>query len=119
MKEIAEVIEIIGSTGVPVLVTILIIYGVFKFVPEALAIWREERKDQKQYYADRQKQYDEQMHVLIRVAEESGAIVEHNSEAIKHNTDIHRLTLESHSQMIKSVQALAEELKARPCIKGE
>ena len=65
MGNMIELVEFIDTTGIPLLVTVLVIYAVVRFVPEALEVWREERKDQKLYYTERQRQYDTQMQTVI------------------------------------------------------
>jgi AcrR family transcriptional regulator len=74
-------------------------------------MWREDRREQRQYYADRQRQYDGQMEVLNRIAEQSYAIVHEKSVAIEHNSEIYQSMIESNERLAATVKSLVEGLK--------
>ena len=70
MTEIVSLADVVKDIGIPALFFVVIIYILFKTVPGVLKARQEAAAKQQEYYAERQKQYDEQMTQIVRVAEQ-------------------------------------------------
>ena len=118
MDELKSVIELTQTIGIPILFCGVVLYLVFKLVPELVRAKKESDIKQQEYYAQRQKSYDEQMQVLIAVAEQgnqvigrSNAIIEHNTAAITQNTTMHNKVVDALSRDLAALENIQADLK--------
>ena len=96
MTEFKAILELAKEVGLPFLFIGLVAFLCIKYIPKFIDAWQKHNEEQQIYYRNRQKQYDDQMQVIIKVAEQgnqiiarSNAIIEQNTEAIKQNTAMH------------------------------
>ena len=119
MSEISAVAQIVKEIGIPALFFIVLIYLCFKIVPNLVNMWQKNQQEQRVHYNNRQEQYDEQMNVIIKVAEQGNQVIARsnelialNTEAIKSNTTIHEKVSSALSRDLKALQGLTEDIKS-------
>ena len=117
MTEIISLSDIVKDIGIPALFFAVIIYIAFKTVPSAIKSKQEADMKQQEYYTQRQKQYDEQMREVIRVAEQSvhaiaraNTVIENNTEAIKQNTAMHNKVVNALTRDYEEIQEIQKGL---------
>jgi len=112
MGEMVTLADVVKDIGVPALFFLVAIYLAFKLIPDIVKSRQEAAKEQQAYYAKRQEQYDSQMQVLIRVAEQGNQAITQSSAAIVHSTEALRLNTEMHAKAADALARNTEELKA-------
>ena len=110
---------LIKDIGIPSLFFAIVLWICFKTVPDIVKFKRESDIKQQEYYSQRQKTYDSQMQILIKVAEQgnqvitrSNYIIEQNTEAIKQNTAMHTKVIDALGWDLKALESLSADLKA-------
>ena len=97
-----EFVYVVNNVGVPLALLAMIIFAMFRFLPEYIkrqqekerdALRREEEreKDQKAYYSERQKSYDVQMEAMITVAERGNSAIERGNTVTEQSTSVIQL----------------------------
>ena len=119
MAEITTLGEIIQTFGVATVIVIVALYLAMKIVPKTLEARQLAAAQQQEYYAQRQKQYDDQMGEVIRIAERSTQalltahiVTEANTEAFKQNTAVHDKVIEALTRDYEETQAIQGSLAA-------
>ena len=102
LGELVTMATLLKDIGMPYLFFAVMLYIIFKVAPDFLKSKREAEVRQQEYYNQRQKTYDDQMNILVKVAEQgnqviarSNLIIEHNTEAIKQNTVMHNKVVDA------------------------
>ena len=116
MNEVLTAAGIVKEIGIPAMFFLVIIYIMFKTVPDVIKSRSETAKktqeEQREYYTNRQKQYDEQMGVLIRVAEQSTQVISRSNEVISANTEMFKQSSDIHKKVLESLQREDKALEA-------
>jgi hypothetical protein len=119
MTEIVSLADAVKDIGIPALFFVVIMYILFKTVPGAIKAKQEADAKQQEYYAQRQKQYDEQMQQIVRVAEQgaqaisrANIVTENNTAAIKQNTDMHNKVIDALTRDYDETQEIRKSLAA-------
>ena len=117
MTEIVSVADVVKELGIPALIIVVLLCVLWKAVPAMIKARQDAAAKQQEYYAQRQKQYDEQMSEVIRIAERSAqaiaasnTIIENNTEAIKQNTAIHDKVIEALTRDYEETQSIQSSL---------
>ena len=118
MDDIISMVTLVKEIGIPSLFFLVIIYIIFKTVPDLIKSKREGEVKQQEYYSQRQKQYDEQMAVLIKVAEQGNQVISRSNEVIgmntrviEQNTAIHDKVSAALSRDLEALKNLSADLK--------
>ena len=118
MNELKTIIDILKQIGLPMLIVVVLLYICFKVAPDMLKAWQKARNDQQEHNNNRQKHYDDQMGVLLKVAEQgnqvigrSNTIIEQNTEAMKNNTAVHEKVVDALTRDLEELRALRVDVK--------
>ena len=117
MTEIVSLADTVKDIGIPALFFLVVIYIMFKVVPKVIKSKQEADAKQQEYYTQRQKQYDEQMGEIIKVAEQgtqavrmANTIIENNTKAVEQNTAMHNKVIEALTRDFEETQKIQTQL---------
>ena len=119
MTEIVSLADTVKDIGIPALFFLVVIYVMFKTVPEVIKSKQEADAKQQEYYTQRQRQYDEQMGEIIKVAEQgtqavlrANVIIENNTKAVEQNTAMHNKVIEALTRDLEETQKIQTQLSS-------
>ena len=123
MGELVTLSGLLEKFGIPVIMLMVVLYFVIKYVPDFLEMKKEEHKagliakqEQLEYYQNRQESYDDQMKIIIKVAEQSSQMIGQASQVIMQSSEVIRMNTEAikNNTMMhdKVVTALGNDLEA-------
>ena len=118
MEDITTLAQIINEVGVPILFFAVCTYLLFKCFPEWMKLKKEEReasfaqsKEQQAYTQERQKAYEEQMQIIVKVAEQgsqmigqASQVISQSTEVIRMNTEAIKASTEVHARVIRTLE---------------
>lgn len=126
MNELTALTKLVDGIGIPVLFFVLVLYLIFKCYPQWLEAHKEDLKAKREAAAARQQDYDKQMQIVTKIAEQSNQmigqatqvisqsteVIRLNTEAIRSNTAIHDTVRQALGRDLTALQQLTADLKA-------
>ena len=116
MTELVAWMDSATKIGTPILIVVILLYLAVKILPEYIKHKQEAQASQQEYYNTRQKQYDAQMGIVIRIAEQGNQmvgqaiqVIERDMEVIRQNTEASKKNREAYE---KVTAALDNEQRA-------
>jgi hypothetical protein len=110
MDETLNMVNAVTEIGLPALICIVMMVAVFRYLPAYIKHRQQLEKDQREYYNQRQKAYDEQMKVIISVAEQGNLMIgaakhaiEQSSEVIRMNTDTIKQNMAAQEKVLEAI----------------
>lgn len=108
--------DFIGKVGIPFVVTCGVLFIVWKIgntIPSSIKSFvstiTEQEKKQQAYYRERQKQYDEQMQVIITVAQQGVEAQKRGNEIIERNNIIMEAQQRSNDKLMIALENLSDQ----------
>lgn len=126
MDDVSTMAALVDDIGVPILFFVLVLYLIFKCVPQYMEMHKEDLKAKREADAARQADNAKQMQVITQIAEQSNQmigqatqvisqsteVIRLNTEAIRSNTSIHEQVRSALSRDLVQLQQLTADLKA-------
>lgn len=104
---------LIENLGWPAVILIVVAIAAKKIAPTFYKEWKAKEENQQKYYDQRQKQYDEQMQIIIKVAEQGNAmitncvaVIERNNAIIQNSTSLTEKVIGSMDNNIKALESI-------------
>lgn len=125
MEELTALLDAADKIGIFVLCIIVGLFLGIKILPDFVKKWQDNKIATQKSFDDRNKVFNEQFQVIIKVAEQgnqmigqatqiiaqSNEIIRMNTEAIKNNTTVHDKVITALGNDLAALQALSCDIK--------
>lgn len=115
--EAVEFIEKVSNTGIPIIVTLIIIWAIVKFAPRVVKryedywdkrekLLEEQREDSKKADA----RYEKMLETITTVAQQSVEVARRSNDVIEMNTSALKENSHSNELLVKAVEAFSTDV---------
>lgn len=118
MEEVKSFLEIVADIGIPVLITLIIIYAVLKLVPVFASgikkYWEgkeEEEAGFREALEETSKRYEEQLKIISSVAQQGIEVARRGNEVIERNNIVMQGMQASNEKLYTTITELSGEIK--------